>query len=146
MNDQSNQNYSDEDISLIIRASNITLSETEQEILDQILQESFDQTHLEFDYYKALENLQKNFNNKVALCKICFIPKQKAELEQYEEYCQECYDKLNYIPEPEVKSQTEILPIQPELPSQPQVQLEPDQSKLVKLLQQQVEQQAQIIA
>ena len=42
MNDQSNQNYSDEDISLIMRAPNITLSETEQEILDRILQESFD--------------------------------------------------------------------------------------------------------
>src|SRR5438552_8692136 len=68
MNDQSNQNYSDEDVSLIMRAPNITLSETEQEILDRILQESFDQTHPEFDHYKALENLQKNLNNKVALC------------------------------------------------------------------------------
>jgi len=87
MNDRSNQNYSDEDISLIMRAPNITLSETEQEILDRILQESFDQTHPEFDHYKALENLQKNFNNKVALCKSCFMPKQKEELEQYEEYC-----------------------------------------------------------
>src|SRR5207248_10111738 len=139
MNDRSNQNYSDEDISLIMRAPNITLSETEQEILDQILQESFDQTHSEFDHYKALENLQKNFNNKVALYKSCFMPKQKEELEQYEEYCQECYDELNSTPEPEVESQ-------PELPPQPQVQLEPNQSELIKLLQQQVEQQAQIIA
>ena len=57
MNDQSNQNYSDEDISLIMRAPHITLSETEQGILDRILQESFDQTHSEFDHYKALENL-----------------------------------------------------------------------------------------
>ena len=119
MNDRSNQNYSDEDISLIIRAPNITLSETEQEILDRILQESFDQTHPEFDHYKALENLQKNFNNKVALCKSCFMPKQKEELEQYEEYCQEYYDELNPTPEPEVESQPKILPIQPELPSQP---------------------------
>ena len=54
------------------------------------------------------------------------MPKQKEELEQYEEYCQECYDELNPTPEPEVESQPEILPIQPELPSQPQVQLEPD--------------------
>ena len=57
MNDQSNQNYSDEDISLIMRAPHITLSETEQGILDRIFQESFDQTHPEFDHYKALENL-----------------------------------------------------------------------------------------
>src|SRR5437763_6298613 len=112
-----------------MRASNITLSETEQEILDRIFQESFDQTYPEFDYYKVLENLQKNFNNKVALCKSCFIPKQKEELEQYEEYCQEYYDKLNPTPEPEVELQPEILFIQPELPSQLQVQLEPDQSE-----------------
>jgi len=108
MNDQSNQNYSDEDISLIMRAPNITLSKTEQEILDRILQESFDQTHPDFDHYKALENLQKNFNNKVALCKSCFMPKQKEKLEQYEEYCQECYDELNPTPEPEVESQPNV--------------------------------------
>ena len=54
------------------------------------------------------------------------MPKQKEELEQYKEYCQECYDELNPIPEPEAESQSKILPIQPELPSQPQVQLEPD--------------------
>ena len=53
---------------------------------------------------------------------------------------------MNPTPEPEIESQTEILFIQPELPSQPQVQREPDQSELIKLLQQQVEQQAQIIA
>ena len=47
------------------------------------------------------------------------MPKQKVELEQYEEYCQECYDELNPIPEPEVESQPEILSIQPELPSNP---------------------------
>src|SRR5205807_3045793 len=104
-----------------MRASNITLSETKQEILDRILQESFDQTYPEFDHYKTLENLQKNFNNKVALCKSCFISKQKEELEQYEEYCQECYDELNPIPEPKVEPQPKILPIQPELPSQLQV-------------------------
>src|SRR5437762_11247245 len=98
-----------------MRAPNITLSETEQEILDRILQESFDQTHPEFDHYKVLENLQKNFNNKVALCKSCFMLKQKEELEQYEEYCQECYDGLNPIPEPEVESQSKILPIQSKL-------------------------------
>ena len=62
------------------------------------------------------------------------MPKQKEKLEQCEEYCQECYDELNPTPEPEVESQPEILSIQPELPSQPQVQLEPDQSELIKLL------------
>ena len=47
------------------------------------------------------------------------MSKQKAELEQYEEYCQEYYDELNPTLEPEVESQSEILSIQPELPSQP---------------------------
>ena len=103
MNDQSNQNYSDEDISLIMRAPHITLSKTKQEILNRILQESFDQTYSEFDYYKALENFQRNFNNTVTLCASCFLPKQKTELEQYKNYCQECYEELNpkHEPEPE---------------------------------------------
>src|SRR6266516_7605644 len=74
------------------------------------------------------------------------MSKQKEELEQYEEYCQEYYDELNLTPEPKVESQSKILSIQPELPSQPQVQPELDQSELIKLLQQQIEQQAQIIA
>ena len=69
-------------------------------------------------------------------------------MEQYKDYCQECYEELNpkYEPEPELELQPEVLPIQPELPPQPQVQPESDQSKLIRLLQQQVEQQAQIIA
>ena len=74
------------------------------------------------------------------------MPKQKEELEQYEEYCQEYYDELNPTPELEVESQPKILPIQPELLSQPQVQPELNQSELIKLFQQQIEQQAQIIA
>ena len=131
-----------------MRAPHITLSQTEQEILDQILQESFDQFHPEFDHYKAIENLQRNFNNRVALCKNCFMPKQKAELEQYEEYCQECHEELNPKPQPELEAepQPDDPTTQPELPSLPQVQPKPDQDELIKLLQQQVEQQAQIIA
>src|SRR5437868_7539870 len=111
MNDQSNQNYSDEDISLIMRAPHIALSETEQEILDRILQVSFDQTHPEFDHYKVLKNLQRNFNNTVTLCASCFMPKQKTELEQYKDYCQECYKELNpkNEPEPELELQSEVL-------------------------------------
>jgi len=76
------------------------------------------------------------------------MPEQKAELEQYEEYCQECHEELNPKPqpEPEAEPQPEDLPTQPELPPLPQVQSKPDQDELIKLLQQQVEQQAQIIA
>ncbi|CAG8666936.1 5483_t:CDS:2, partial [Paraglomus occultum] len=70
INNQFNQNYSDDNISIIIKAPHITFLETEQEILDRILQESFDQSHLEFDHYK-----------------------QKAELEQYKEYYQEFYEE-----------------------------------------------------
>src|SRR5437868_14979248 len=101
-----------------MRIPHITLSETEQGILDRILQESFNQTHSEFNHYKALENLQKNFNNTVTLCASCFMPKQKTELEQYKDYCQECYEELNpkYEPEPELELQLEVLSIQPKLP------------------------------
>ena len=41
------------------------------------------------------------------------MPKQKAELKQYEEYCQEYYNELNSEPqlEPEVDSQSKVLSI-----------------------------------
>lgn len=145
VNDQSNQNYSDEDISLIMRAPHIQLSTTEQEILDRILQESFDNSHPEFDHYKAIENLQRNFSNTVALCKSCFMPRHKTELEQYNEYCQECYNELYPEPEPEVIEET-LTPIpEPELEPQVNSPINTNQSELIKLLEQQVEQQAQVI-
>ena len=46
------------------------------------------------------------------------MPKQKTELEQYKDYCQECYEELNpkHEPEPELELQLEVLSIQPKLP------------------------------
>ena len=56
------------------------------------------------------------------------MPKQKTELEQYKDYCQECYEEFNskHEPEPELELQPEVLSIQFKLPPQPQVQPEPD--------------------
>ena len=62
------------------------------------------------------------------------MAKQKTELEQYNDYCQEYHEELYPTPPPE-----------PTPPQPAQVQLDTSSNELVKLLQQQVEQQAQII-
>ena len=45
----------------------------------------------------------------------------------------------------ELEKKPEVLPIQSELPPQPQTQPEPDLNNLIKSLQKQIEQQAQVI-
>ena len=146
-NDQLNQEYSNEDISLIIRAPNIPLSDTEQEDLQRILQESFDTSHPDFDHHRALENLKKGCANKVALCKSCFLPRQKTELEQYDSYCPDCYEEL--YPQAGPSNSQNTSPLTPKSDSElkeSSTQTNTDQSEIIKLLQQQVEQQAQTIA
>ena len=132
--DRYNQGYSNEEISLIIRAPHTQLSDSDQVSLDQILAESFDTSHPEFSHEIAMQNLQRNFCGNVALCKNCIMAKQKTELEQYNDFCQECHEELYPTP-----------PLEPMTPPPAQVQLDTSSNELVKLLQQQVEQQAQII-
>ena len=82
-----------------------------------------------------MENLHRNFCGQVALCKECLFPYQRTELK--DDHCTQCYDELHPpTPEPEV---------QPELPPPQPIQSESNLNDLVKLLQKQIEQQAQVI-
>ena len=115
--DHYNQGYSNEEINLIVHASYVQLSETEEQELQRILAESFDTSYLNFEQCIAIENLHRNFCGQVTLCKECLHPYQRTELK--DDYCFQCYDEL-YPPtlmlKPEKKP--EVLPIQSELPPQ----------------------------
>jgi hypothetical protein len=106
-----------------------------------------------------MENLQRNFQETVGLCRNCLMAKAKTKLEQCDQYCQECHDELHQsppLPEPETgslspnrtptPSQSEP---EPQDPSQnPTPSITPpneEMQKMISLLQQQVEQQEQII-
>ncbi|CAG8639914.1 4468_t:CDS:1, partial [Cetraspora pellucida] len=62
--------------------------------------EFFDISHPDFDQHQAIENLQSNFQGTVRFCENCLHAKTKVELEQYNQYCQECYEEA-HSPEPE---------------------------------------------
>ncbi|CAG8856651.1 7695_t:CDS:1, partial [Gigaspora margarita] len=44
-----------------------------------------------------IENLRKNFEEKVALCLECLMAKQFTELDQNQGYCNECYQDINKL-------------------------------------------------
>ena len=94
-----------------------------------------------------MENLQRNFQETMGLCKEYIMVKKNTELEQFDSYCEECYKALYPSPDPEI-----LLPPTSPPPESPIVApikttlttLEP--TDLVSLLQEQIRQQAQIIA
>ena len=59
--DHSNQDFTDDEINIIMRADHVELTETEEEELQRILNESFDISHLDFDAQRAIQNLQRQF-------------------------------------------------------------------------------------
>ena len=140
--DRYNQGYSNEEINLLVRASHVQLTETEEQELQRILAESFDTSHPDFSHQEAMENLHRNFCGQVALCKEYIHPYQRTDLK--DNLCTQCYDEL-YPPTPEPEPEPEVLPIQPELPLPLPTLPEPNLNDLIKLLQKQIEQQAQVI-
>ena len=74
-----------------MRADHVKLTETEEEELQRILNESFDISHPDFDAQRAMQNLQRQFQGTVALCENCLLAKKRTELEQYNHLCKECY-------------------------------------------------------
>src|SRR6185437_1283121 len=94
-----------------------------------------------------MENLQRNFQGTVGLCKECIMVKKNTELEQFDSYCEKCYESLYPPPDPEILPPPTSSP--PESPiiapiKTPLTILDP--TDLVPLLQEQIKQQAQIIA
>ena len=119
-----------------MRATQVQLTETEEEQLQRILAESFDISHPDFDQHQAMENLQSNFQGTVGLCENCLHAKTKVELEQYDQYCQECYEEA-HPPEPEQA---------PPVMTSSSTQTSDDSKQIIQLLQEQIKQQAQVIA
>ena len=83
--DHYNQGYSNKEINLIVCASHVQISETEEQELQRILAESFDTSYLDFEQCIAIENLHRNFREQVALCKEYLHPYQRTELK--DDYC-----------------------------------------------------------
>ncbi|CAG8751728.1 3832_t:CDS:1, partial [Cetraspora pellucida] len=77
-----------------------------------------------------------NFQGTVGLCENCLHAKTKVELKQYDQYCQECY-KEAHPPEPEQASPVMI---------SSSTQTSDDSKQIIQLLQEQIKQQAQLIA
>jgi hypothetical protein len=99
--DRYNQPWNDEDMSLILRAEqSLELTESEEQNLQQVLAESFDISHPEFDHRLALANLRRNFSHPVDLCKECLHVKHQDELDQYEGCCEDCAPSPMPIYEP----------------------------------------------
>src|SRR5260363_422923 len=109
--DHSNQDYTYDEVNVIMRATHVELTETEEQTLQRILAKFFDMSHPNFDRRKAMENLQRNFAGTAGLCESCIMVKTNDELQQHENLCKECYEETHTLPDPE----TEILP-SPTLP------------------------------
>src|SRR6201988_5069006 len=140
-NNRISQPWSYDEINLILRAEQTTLTDEEEQLLQRTLAESFDISHSEFDHRVALANLYRQFSTSVNLCKECLHVKHQEELDKYDGYCQDCASSATPIHEPvdtsssTLESESETLP-----------PLEPDSTLLiVEQLKQQVKTQNQLI-
>jgi hypothetical protein len=95
--DRYSREWTSDEITILLRTEQVNLTEEEEATLQQILDESFNTAHPDFDIRKAVENLRKNFEGKVALCHECLLAKQCTELEEHQGYCDECYQELNEL-------------------------------------------------
>ena len=106
--DRYSREWTPDEITILLRTKQVDLTNEEETTLQQILQESFNTSHPDFDMWKAIENLRKNFEGKVALCCECLFAKQCTELEVHQGYCDECYQELNqFTLENEIKVEEE---------------------------------------
>ena len=91
MEEQDHNRYSYEQtfnkITILLQTEQVNLTEEEKATLQQILDESFNIAYSDFDIQKAVKNLRKNFERKVALCHECLFAKQCAKLEEHQGYC-----------------------------------------------------------
>lgn len=162
--DRFNQSWNDEEISIILRAEQaIELTDLEEQMLQQVLAESFDISHPEFDHRLALANLRRNFEHPVDLCKECLHVKHQEELDQNNGYCEECAPSpipIYVPPTPELSPTSPTIPPTPTCELSPnynrlidsppptptiEVTSPPDQTDIVNELRQRIEQQDQLI-
>jgi len=157
--DRINQPWSYEEMSLILRAEQGTLTDEEEQELQDTLAASFDISHPDFCKELALANLRHSFEVPVDLCKECLYVKHQDELDQNDGCCTDCVSTPPPIyspePEPEIthEPEPELSPIlEPDLPpSDPELSTDtptptPDATLTIILqLQQQVAHQSQLI-
>ena len=71
--DLTNHSWSNDEISLVLRAEQGYLYENEEQTLQQLLDDLFDTSHPDFTKETALKNLHNNFTVPVDLCKSCLF-------------------------------------------------------------------------
>src|SRR6185436_20997024 len=110
--------------------------ENDELLLQQILNDTFDTSHPEYNKQFALVTLRRNFNTPVDLCKECLHVKHQEELDQHDGYCVDCDPLPLNSPPPE--STPEPDPININQITQMQLQLD-QQAQLIQQLQIQVQ-------
>src|ERR1043165_4514830 len=117
-------------MSLILHAEQGTLTDKEEEELQDTLAASFDISHPDFCKELALANLHRSFEVPVDLCKECLYVKHQDELDQNNGCCTDCAStpppiyspepesEITHEPEPELMPEPELSPVlEPDLPS-----------------------------
>ena len=114
VNDRINNEWTDEDMTLVLRAEQGLLDDEEDyPRLDQVIQNSFDTSHPDFNQEYALAQMRRSFTYPVDLCKECLHMKHQDELDRNEGYCDDCApSQVLFEPsQPEPEPVEEIVPL-----------------------------------
>jgi hypothetical protein len=114
-----NYPWTNEEISLVLRAEQGYLNSNEEPTLDQMLDNLFDISHPDFTKEQALDNLHRSFTTPVGLCKECLMVKHQEELDRNQNTCDECV-LIEETPDVSVKEIIEE-PIEPKEQEYPQL-------------------------
>ncbi|HEY1248319.1 MAG TPA: hypothetical protein VGE97_04975 [Nitrososphaera sp.] len=136
VNDRINNEWTDEDMTLVLRAEQGLLDDEEDyPRLEQVIQNSFDTSHPDFNQEYALAQMRRSFTYPVDLCKECLFMKHQEELDKHEGYCDDCAPVVVLFepPLPEPEPEEEIVPLITTM-SVMQQQLD-DQAHLIQQLQ-----------
>ena len=101
-------------MTLVLRAEQGLLDDEEDyPRLDQVIQNSFDTSHPDFNQEYALAQMRRSFTYPVDLCKECLHMKHQDELDRNEGYCDDCApSQVLFEPsQPEPEPVEEIVPL-----------------------------------
>src|SRR4029078_7778151 len=99
ISDRITQPWNPYEMQLILQAESDMLSENDIDLLQAILDESFDTSHPNYDQKYALAILRRSFTVPVDLCQECLHVKYQEELNANQGYCDDCK-----LPDPEIYS------------------------------------------
>ena len=86
--DLTNHSWSNDEISLVLRAEQGYLYANEEQTLQQLLDDLFDTSHPDFTKETALKNLHNNFTVPVDLCKSCLFVQHQEDLDKHQGLCE----------------------------------------------------------